>query len=297
MVMRRRAGEGPWRAPNASDSATCNTATGARPRPGTTTIDDGHLIGAPTPAGTAGSMTTDLVDLPALAPATVAATWCDRERRYQEGRYDGAGAVDAVGQVTGWLPVLLSAGHAVTHFRHGAPKRADIGTGGLAELLAERVGAHAITSTGIAMTDPNYDPHGTFKDHLLDLACRVEAVVDLHGMTDGYGPDVCLGSGALPALADGLIVVFRAELEVAGFFVTVDDPFLADRPTTVTSTAQAAGVPALQLEIARRVRNPWQDPETAARLVGALGRAVAAAAGLGDRVDAAQLVTCSRLAG
>ena len=98
-------------------------------------------------------------------------------------------------------------------------------------------------------------------------------------MKDGHGPDVCLGRGAVPELADPLVAVLRDEFEREGFVVSVDVPFAADRPTTLTSTAQLAGTPAVQIELARRTRTRTPAGQGDGRAVSALARAALRIAG------------------
>jgi len=209
----------------------------------------------------------------------VAALWAALEERYLNGRYDGTGRPDSLRHVPGPRPVLLTAPHAVTHIRDGARKPADMTTGGLAETLAELTGCIALTCDGTPTRDPNYDPDGPFKSRLDTLLPGTTAVLDLHGMQDTWGPDVCLARGLHPAGSADLLEVCRRELTASGFTVSVGDPYDANTPHTVTSYCQRAGVPAVELELARRIRNPWDQPETSARLLAALQNALIAAGG------------------
>lgn len=233
------------------------------------------------------SDTSDLLRAPQTPDGVT--DWLAFEERYLQGRYAGADGIDAVRYVPasalpdqheagrdsrraghGTRPVLVTAPHAVTHWRDGVRKPVDMATGGLAEAVAARSGAAALTVTGRPLRDPNYDPDGAFKDALHVLLPDHGAVIDLHGMNDDWGPDICLALGAHPDRARDLRDLLEPALAGAGFTVAVNYPYQAAPVNTITSWTQAAGTPAIEIELARRVRRPWDEPDRGARLVSAL---------------------------
>lgn len=152
-------------------------------------------------------------------------------------------------------------------------------SGGLAWLVASNVGAGVVVASGEQRADGNRDPHGVFKDALwraLD-GTAVQSVIDVHGMADSFGFDVCLGTGADESRAQPLLEPVRTTLRAAGFVVSVNDPWAASAEHTVTNTVHRSGRLALQVEVARRWRQPWEDPRAAARMVSALSAAIGAA--------------------
>jgi len=197
------------------------------------------------------------------------AEWIALDERYQGDR-PGVRAVRVLR--VGDAPLVFTAPHAVRHLRRGLLKKADIRTGGLAELLALRTGGTAVTSLGRLAVDPNFD-HGTtpFRARLLAVLKPGRLVVDLHGMHDRHGVDVVIGLGAHPDPGSELAA---AELErafaQAGLSVLSGHPFPASHPGTVTSTVQLAGFSAVQVELAAGRRHPLREPERALPLVAAL---------------------------
>ncbi len=198
-----------------------------------------------------------------------ASTWIALDERYQvSGDLPGA-----IHQAThGSAPVVFTAPHSVRHLRGGAIKRADIRTGGLAELLAIQASARALTSTGLPADDPNWHDGPTpFRKALLEDLQPGDLVIDLHGMGDEHGVDVVIGLGPLPDAASHLAARrLRVALAQYGLTCITGDPFPALHPGTVTAAVQAAGFSALQVEVAACRRRPLREPEQARPLVAAL---------------------------
>jgi hypothetical protein len=210
---------------------------------------------------------------PSATARELAARWVTLEADYLHGRYTGVDAPNSHRAIPGG-PLLITAGHAVGHQRAGVPKSADMATGGLVELLAAELGAAALTVTGQPTLDPNFAPTGPFKSEVLRLLDHRAALVDVHGMRDSWGLDVCLGRGMYPAQSDQLIAYLAPALRAAGFTVGIDVPFTAEAAETLTSFVQAQGVHAVQLELSRSLRNPWDHPERAGLLVATLAAAL-----------------------
>jgi hypothetical protein len=152
--------------------------------------------------------------------------------------------------------VVVTAPHAVPHLRASDPrhvKGADLGTGEIATAAAHRHGYAAAVAARPWLGNANSDPLGRceFKRHVLGLLHTGEAsaVVDLHGMSDRHGVDICVGSGG----GGGLAFVV-SEVLASSFSVSVDVPFAAAGEGTVTRTVRAAGFPAVQLELSAAVR-------------------------------------------
>jgi hypothetical protein len=196
--------------------------------------------------------------------AALVADWAALEQRYRANRYRGIGAPDELHLVEGRSGVLLTAGHSVEHVRGGSRKPPDLRTGGLAELVAARSGAGVLTVVGAGPGDPNRDARHPFKLALRGLAATHAIVLDLHGMRDDHGIDVCVGSGRADDAA--LAETCRASAEAAGMRVAVNEPFSASRASTIASTAQRHGCRAAQLELAAARRDLAGRPDDAGAL-------------------------------
>ena len=116
-------------------------------------------------------------------------------------------------------PLVVSAVHAVDHVRDGRWKNTDAGTGGLAMALGEIVGCStiAVTRSVPMMGDANWDAYHPLKAQLERLGHIDEDTVfiDLHGMKDGHGADVIIGSGAGSPKSAALAHRLAAHLEAA----------------------------------------------------------------------------------
>ena len=145
-----------------------------------------------------------------------------------------------------------------------------MGTGGLAEALAQLTASTALTVLGRQTGDPNWDVElGAFKQAV--LARRGLVIVDLHGFREERAEDLIIGLGPAPSkavreLADRLIAIAGER----GLVARTGAPFDATWPGTITATVQVAGGTALQVEVAGRARRPVTRPETTAPLLGAL---------------------------
>lgn len=204
------------------------------------------------------------------------ARWAALDARYQGGvpetedvRLAGAGLA----------PLVFSAPHSVRHLRRGVEKKADIRTGGLAELLAELTGGLAVTSLGKLAADPNWDAEPTpFRERLLSRVRAGTLVLDVHGMDVRHDADAVIGVGPAPD-RETLSQVERlaAALETYGLVSRIGGPFPAVHPGTVTAAVQAAGGRALQLELSARRRRPLREPAASLPVVLALAEWAAGA--------------------
>lgn len=181
------------------------------------------------------------------------------------------------------LPVIVTAPHAVNHVRNNVSKLADLGTGGLALLLAQSSGCWAVVQSATD-GDASWDEEHAFKEAVLLAANECQEltgfrpyVLDLHGMKSGpTRPDVDLGLGKSPTAAIhafALSLVAKAHKEF-GLDVRVNSIFTAKGPNTITSWAQRHELPAMQVEVSSDFRIPTASESNAARLVHFLSSAV-----------------------
>jgi hypothetical protein len=189
--------------------------------------------------------------------ASLLSDWTRRELRYRANNYGGVGKPDELLVDLRAKPVLLTAGHSVAQVRDGKRKPPDLRTGGLAELVAAHASASALTAVGSGLGDPNRDREHPFKVAVAELLDEHLFLLDLHGMADRFGLDLCIGSGGAEDSASlELATRCQESAEAAGFRASIDDPFAAREETTITRTAQRLGYVAVQLEITASRRDP-----------------------------------------
>ncbi|WP_024866540.1 hypothetical protein [Butyrivibrio sp. FCS014] len=103
---------------------------------------------------------------------------------FQANDYDGESDT-AFTIEKGTIPVMISAPHAVNHFRNGTVKYADRYTGGIARFLHKATGCHVIYACKSTNCDPNYDEPGTndYQDALKEYLEKhdVKLLIDIHG--------------------------------------------------------------------------------------------------------------------
>jgi hypothetical protein len=207
--------------------------------------------------------------------------------RYREPARDGE---SEIGYAPGRVPVLLSAPHAAIHTRLRQPKEEDEFTGGLARLVAERTGAHALYARRRSDTDPNWYRDVPYKRRLAAIVAQagIRFVLDLHAASPHRDFGVALGTlrgrscppggpvaGAATARTTGAAT--RADIvatfEGAGFGreaqgvdrLDVDRTFTAcglDGQETVTRYVwERLGVPAAQIELHTCLRVAERRPD------------------------------------
>ena len=203
---------------------------------------------------------------------------CELEKPFSANIYDGGGPADFVIE-PGTCPVMISAPHAVNHFRCGQEKKADMYTGGLARYLHEVTGCHVICSCRQALRDPNYDPPGAnpYQDAVMAHLekHRIFALVDLHGlarwreyaMEIGTAPVQPGGQGGAedPSLhghgyiADAITAIFGERFSrcAAQQEICKNRHFNAGSQNTVTKyISEHSDTACVQLEINRNYRDP-----------------------------------------
>ncbi len=178
--------------------------------------------------------------------------------------------VDKVGNGTiflrGKTPVLVTAPHATAHVRMNKLKRQEFYTGALSVMLHSVTGCHALYTNRQSGIDPNYYDDSPFKAVLADVACRhdIRLIIDVHGTGPERESDVYPGIGKSKEFLlgnDSYLSGLERAAESCGVSLGGLDVFPAARQMTVTKfSARNLGIPAFQLEINRRLRQPDTDP-------------------------------------
>ena len=180
-----------------------------------------------------------------------------RNAKYQANHNDGAGPADSVrwADRTASSPLVLIAPHATTQTRDGKRKPADLYTGGITEIVADRVGASSLTTTG-KVSDWNKD-WSTRDDEftrIIDSLPDNAVIVEIHGMKDSsLNEPVSVDTGDEPSEStDAIVGALQQEFDGH----VSQDKFTAESGYTVTDYLQKKGHSALQIELNRTLRDP-----------------------------------------
>lgn len=206
--------------------------------------------------------------------STLLTLWIEEEKVFAAERYSGSmTGPEAVSHPRG-SRVALSAPHAVNVLRNGALKFADLHTGGLCAALAKRCDVSSVVRSRTTEEPTGWaERDDQFAEGLLGLLDEAEVVLDLHGMSDDHGVDICLGRGTAPSPEhDELIDLFHDHFR--GLRISVDEPFSGRPAHTVMSLLASRGQLGLQVEIARHWRDPADLPESAAVLIEGLAAVI-----------------------
>lgn len=177
--------------------------------------------------------------------------------------------------LTGTIPILVSAPHAVRHIRQKKIKQSDIFTGSLAFLLNQITGCHTLAVTRLYGGDPNFDQPCIYKDHLAKICQenKINFVIDLHGASADKAYDMDMGTMHGRSLLNhpelkGLII---DAFQKAGITNLSSNELPAAIQNTVTKySANLLGIPSVQLEVNRKFRTPNQNPMAYCRILAAL---------------------------
>lgn len=211
------------------------------------------------------------------------------EKRFQKNRYNGSGK-EAHKIRKGRIPIIVSAPHAVNHYRETEVKFADQFTGGIAYFLYKRCGCHLIYSASYNEVDPNFDDiqECTYKKELEKYIKDndIKFLIDLHGSKAEREFAVEMGTiddrdsslQGYSFLMQLIEMIFEDELSE---YLKFDDKviqknkvFAASNPNTVTHyISQEVGIPAIQIEINRLYRD-INNEERLCKLITALERIV-----------------------
>lgn len=149
----------------------------------------------------------------------------------------------------------MSSPHSHKQFREGKIKAREFRTGTLAKEVSAKTKSCCIYRSKFAKNDPNYDKKSTYKDQLVDFIKEndIKLLIDIHGMRASRKEDICIGTGFGKNLLGKEFLVEKVKkiFEKNGFKnVTIDDPFNASYPYTVSSyISRTAHIPCIQIEL------------------------------------------------
>lgn len=177
--------------------------------------------------------------------------------------------------VLGELPILVSAPHAVRHYRQKKIKISDQFTGSIVYLLNQLTGCHAIATTKLYGGDPNSDDPCIYKAKIAEICDRkkVKFVLDIHGAAREREFDVDFGTNSGKNILSKAKMLETLEHNFHGFGLSriSHDHFAATGLNTIANyVARELRIPAVQVEINKQYRVPAQNPQGFHRLLGAL---------------------------
>lgn len=155
--------------------------------------------------------------------------------------------------------VLFCAPHALNHYRDSQLKIADVFTGSLCQLLAKQTDQPGLVA--IAPTK-NFDNLGFGHDYVSHIRNKVNdgvLIVDIHGMSDLHGCDICIGTGPNPSDRVNKLAENLAN-DLSEYKVSINYPFDASAKHTVTNFVQTdLRGDSIQIEITSRLRQPHHN--------------------------------------
>ncbi|HWQ43749.1 MAG TPA: hypothetical protein VN456_17190 [Desulfosporosinus sp.] len=177
--------------------------------------------------------------------------------------------------VLGNLPVLVSAPHAVRHYRQKKVKMSDQFTGSIVYLLNQLTDCHAIATTKLYGGDPNSDDPCIYKARIAEICemKKVKFVLDIHGAAREREFDVDFGTNSGRNILGKARILETLEHNFQGFGLSriSHDHFAATGRNTIANyVARELRIPAVQVEINKQYRVPAQNPQGFHRLLGAL---------------------------
>jgi gamma-glutamylcyclotransferase (GGCT)/AIG2-like uncharacterized protein YtfP len=182
---------------------------------------------------------------------------------------DSSGSVFLRGEI----PVLVTASHATAHLRMNKIKYEEHYTGALSVILHVLTGSNALYTHWASEIDPNYYDDAPFKEKVSDIVQEfgIRFVIDLHGTIAKTHEDIYPGIGIEREFLlgnDFYLAKLEESVESEGFILGGLHVFPASRQMTIAKfLARNLGIPALQLEINKRLRRPESNPSGFERLV------------------------------
>ena len=166
----------------------------------------------------------------------------------------------------GDIPILISAPHAVRHYRSGRIKKSDYLTGTIVYLLNELTGCHGLSLTKYYGGDPNIDRSCIYKRRIKDICCNndIKVFLDIHGAAGSKKWDIDFGTNSKFNLLGNTNYLDILESSFKNFNINKisHDYFAASLETNVSHfVASELEIPAIQVEINRKYRSPKKVPE------------------------------------
>jgi hypothetical protein len=142
-------------------------------------------------------------------------------------------------QIYGNHPVLLVASHNLPHIRENRLKPADMGTGEIARLLANKLGVNALISKSV-QKDPNWYINSSFRKKVKEIIKkkRIITVIDIHGRKKG--------SPNLLEFLPNQNFTNKYNNLLKNKFIR---PFKEDDQTTLSEDLESVNIPCVEIEV------------------------------------------------
>jgi gamma-glutamylcyclotransferase (GGCT)/AIG2-like uncharacterized protein YtfP len=173
----------------------------------------------------------------------------------------------------GEIPFLVMAPHATGHLRMGKLKYQEEYTGALSVILHTLTGSYSLYTHWASSVDPNFYDNAPFKSKLLKVVRKfgIRFVFDLHGTRSGLCEDLYPGVGNDREFLFGddfYLYKLQESAESNGLILGGLYHFPASVQMTVTKfVSRNLGIPAMQIEISERLRQPEINPSEFEKLV------------------------------
>lgn len=169
--------------------------------------------------------------------------------------------------LSGSIPIMISAPHAVTQLRNGNLKPSDAFTGAFSMGLHETLGCHTIIKSKYDGTDPNSQSGQAYRDALSShiKLHDVRFVLDLHCMNPHRNVDIILGTNFYKNLQGHKhwVDIFLSSMHYYGITsIGIDQDLTASARFNVSRTiAESHGIPCLQVEMNLHSIHPEKHPK------------------------------------
>jgi len=190
--------------------------------------------------------------------------WITLEKQFSNNNYNSVGhfnTFDLSRTNVSFQEILFCAPHALNHFRNNKIKIADVSTGSLCQILTENTGQSGLIST---CPDEDVTFMGFGREYISRIKNAVDnelMIVDLHGMSDKYDLDICIGTGPNPSPRVDRLVEYLVN-DLVEYRISINEPFSALGSHTITNFVQTKlGGDAIQIEIASGLRDLKCNPD------------------------------------
>lgn len=158
---------------------------------------------------------------------------------------------------------LLTAPHATNRWAEGRRRFADQYTGALVQLLGTAAGQSWLATDGISSDWSYWDERtDAFKAALDEELDEGKYLINVQGVSAKFGTDIFLGVGSDPR-EEELEMVELFEDTFSDFTVVTGGRFNGAGPKSPRTYARSTGSGGIQLELAPRMRDPLEHPDTA----------------------------------
>lgn len=238
--------------------------------------------------------------------ADIITQWGDYELPFTQNKYHGPNDGPMTIHQPGTQNFLLTGIHAVRHWSSpGKMKAQDLYTGGLTTLLGKTLDAPTICRRRIGVFDEDDQVWQAVVDYI--QAHRPRFILDIHACVNDCPWDMVFGTSTSLNLTDeqraalmasrqiaqdnrlyhlmwggpihpgqgSMLQALRQQAEAVGLSHHTNPLIYAALPPyTITTLASGLGIPTIQVELRRDIRNPFDNPDEAIKTFTALKAAI-----------------------